>query len=197
MDLADIAAGEGDYERAVELLTMCLSQLHQFGDKWSVAGALESLASVEVERRNSKRAAKLFGAAEVLRETVGMPLLESEYESYEKDVAAIRKDLNEEKFTQAWSAGRAMTMEQVIAFVIPGPETSAPVDKEKEKVGGLTPRELEAAVLIAQGKSNREIAEVMTISVKTVETYVTRILSKLDFDSRVQVATWVVENEIS
>jgi len=48
-------------------------------------------------------------------------------------------------------------------------------------------------VLIAQGKSNREIAEAMTVRVKTVETYVTRILNKLGFDSRVQIATWVVE----
>jgi DNA-binding NarL/FixJ family response regulator len=48
-------------------------------------------------------------------------------------------------------------------------------------------------VLIAQGKSNREISEAMTVGVKTVETYVTRILNKLGFDSRVQIATWAVE----
>jgi two-component system, NarL family, response regulator LiaR len=47
--------------------------------------------------------------------------------------------------------------------------------------------------LIAQGKSNREIAELMTVGVKTVETYVTRILNKLGFDSRVQVATWAMK----
>jgi DNA-binding CsgD family transcriptional regulator len=64
---------------------------------------------------------------------------------------------------------------------------------EKEKFGGLTEREREVAALIAQGKSNREIAEAMVVGVRTVETYVTRILNKLDFDSRVQVATWAVE----
>lgn len=63
----------------------------------------------------------------------------------------------------------------------------------KEKFGGLTEREREVAALIAQGKSNREIAEAMTVGVKTVETYVTRILNKLGFDSRVQIATWAVE----
>jgi len=65
---------------------------------------------------------------------------------------------------------------------------------EKEKFGGLTAREREAAMLIAQGKSNREIAESMTVGIKTVETYITRILNKLGFSSRVQVATWVMEN---
>jgi DNA-binding NarL/FixJ family response regulator len=64
---------------------------------------------------------------------------------------------------------------------------------EKGKFGGLTRREREAAALVAQGLSNREIAEAMTVGVKTVETYVTRILNKLGFDSRVQIATWAVE----
>ena len=58
-------------------------------------------------------------------------------------------------------------------------------------------REREVAVLIAQGKSNREIAQAMTVRVKTVETYVTRILNKLGFDSRVQVATWAVERGLT
>jgi DNA-binding CsgD family transcriptional regulator/tetratricopeptide (TPR) repeat protein len=64
---------------------------------------------------------------------------------------------------------------------------------EKEIFGGLTAREREVAALIAQGRSNREIAEVMTVGLKTIETYVTRILHKLGFDSRVQIATWAVE----
>jgi predicted ATPase/DNA-binding CsgD family transcriptional regulator len=64
---------------------------------------------------------------------------------------------------------------------------------KKEKFGGLTTREREVVALIAQGKSNREIAETMTVGVKTVETYITRILNKLNFDSRVQIATWAME----
>ncbi len=64
---------------------------------------------------------------------------------------------------------------------------------DKAKYQGLSKRERETASLIAQGKSNREIAQVMTVGEKTVETYVTRILNKLGFDSRVQIATWAVE----
>jgi len=51
--------------------------------------------------------------------------------------------------------------------------------------------------LIAQGKSNREIAKAMTVGVKTIETYVTRILNKLTLDSRVQIATWAIEKHIT
>ena len=57
----------------------------------------------------------------------------------------------------------------------------------------MTPREREVAALITRGESNREIADAMTVGVRTIETYVTRILNKLGFSSRVQVATWAIE----
>ena len=63
----------------------------------------------------------------------------------------------------------------------------------RENPYGLTAREMELIALIAQGKSNREISEAMVVSLRTVETYVTRILSKLSFDSRIQIAAWAVE----
>ena len=57
--------------------------------------------------------------------------------------------------------------------------------------------EREVAVLIAQGKSNREVAEAMIVGVKTVETYVTRILDKLGLDSRVQIAIWAKDKGLT
>jgi DNA-binding CsgD family transcriptional regulator len=65
--------------------------------------------------------------------------------------------------------------------------------REREAFGGLTGRERVVAMLISTGKSNREIAAAMTVRVKTVETYVTRILTKLGFESRVQIAMWTVD----
>jgi NarL family two-component system response regulator LiaR len=52
----------------------------------------------------------------------------------------------------------------------------------------LTPRELEVLRLIAQGKSNREIARALAISDKTVKTHVSNILSKLHLADRTQAA---------
>ena len=93
-----------------------------------------------------------------------------------------------------WEEGAALPLEEIINYALSAPEISSESTRgEKVKFGGLTQREREVAGLIAQGKSNREIAETMTVSVKTIETYVTRILNKLGFDSRVQIATWAVE----
>lgn len=58
--------------------------------------------------------------------------------------------------------------------------------------GALSPREEEVADLVAQGLSNREIAETLVISERTVESHVQSILNKLGFHARTQIAAWVV-----
>ena len=68
---------------------------------------------------------------------------------------------------------------------------------EQLRFGGLTERERQVAALICRGMSNREIAAAMTVGIKTVETYVTRIMNKLGFDSRVQIAVWAVEKGLA
>ena len=49
------------------------------------------------------------------------------------------------------------------------------------------------AHLVAQGHSNREIAEALVVGERTVETHVSSILAKLGFSSRRQIAAWVAE----
>jgi DNA-binding CsgD family transcriptional regulator len=64
---------------------------------------------------------------------------------------------------------------------------------EADQFSGLTPRERDVAHFLAQGKSNREIAEKLVLSERTVENHVGNILTKLGFDSRSQIAVWAME----
>jgi DNA-binding CsgD family transcriptional regulator len=59
--------------------------------------------------------------------------------------------------------------------------------------GGLSERERQVAVLIAQGRSNREIAEALVISSRTVETHIANIMFKLDCTARSQIAAWAAQ----
>jgi DNA-binding NarL/FixJ family response regulator len=61
------------------------------------------------------------------------------------------------------------------------------------RFGGLMECERQVAALIVQGRSNREIAEMLMISYRTMETHVANIMFKLDSAPRSQVAAWVVE----
>jgi tetratricopeptide (TPR) repeat protein len=86
---------------------------------------------------------------------------------------------------------RAYFLQQATAL-LPHRELLSPRRAAKRAFGGLTERESEVAVLIAQGKSNREIADSLTVTERTVETHVRNILNKLDLTSRIQIALWVI-----
>ncbi len=59
---------------------------------------------------------------------------------------------------------------------------------------GLTSRELEVIRLVAQGRSNQEIAQALVISEKTVKTHVSSILGKLNLDDRTQLAIHAIKS---
>ena len=58
----------------------------------------------------------------------------------------------------------------------------------------LTRREREIAELVAQGQSNREIADKLFIAERTAEGHVEQIRNKLGFTSRAQVAAWAAQH---
>ncbi|MCI0552313.1 MAG: LuxR C-terminal-related transcriptional regulator, partial [Anaerolineae bacterium] len=76
---------------------------------------------------------------------------------------------------------------------LPKEKTISKRQSEAEKFGGLTPREREVTRYLSEGKSNREIAEKLVLSERTVENHVGNILTKLGFTSRSQIAIWAVE----
>ncbi len=69
--------------------------------------------------------------------------------------------------------------------------------RAKQTFGGLTNREWEVAGLVAQGKSNREIADSLVISERTIETHISNIFNKLSFSSRTQIAIWAAQKGLS
>lgn len=68
--------------------------------------------------------------------------------------------------------------------------------EEKKPHMDLTPRELQILCLIAEGKTNQEIADELFIAIKTVKTHITNILSKLQVDDRTQAAIYAHRNQL-
>jgi DNA-binding NarL/FixJ family response regulator len=77
--------------------------------------------------------------------------------------------------------------------MLPRKRPPTPGRAARQAYGGLTTREREVATLIAQGKANREIADLLVVGNRTVEAHVSGILSKLGFTSRAQIAVWAHE----
>jgi DNA-binding NarL/FixJ family response regulator len=153
-----------------------------------------------------ERAARLLGAADVLIEARRHTLGDIDQADYELIVTTTKAQLDEETWQKAWEEGRFMTVEQAIAYAQAQLTPEAP-DIEpghhpprasgKGELDGLTSRELEVVALIAQSKSNAEIAEALVVSKRTVETHITKILSKLGFTSRGQIAVWAIKKGLA
>jgi non-specific serine/threonine protein kinase len=144
-------------------------------------------------------AARLFGASEALRERIGAAPWPLWLAEHERNVAATRTSLGEEAYAAAWAAGRALSVDAAIAAALgagePAPTPATPPEpvSAAPAANPLSPREREVAALIAQGRTNREIAERLVISEWTADTHVRHILTKLDVRSRAQVAVWATE----
>jgi non-specific serine/threonine protein kinase len=180
-DLGRIALKRGEPARAAALWQEALG----LGwDVWDVRFTIEGLAGVAVACREPERAARLFGAAEALRERYGIVLTPIHLPEHAANVVAARAALGDATFAAAWAEGWRMSLDLAraeAAKVGQIPETSA---SGAVPVHGLTPRELEVLRLVAAGRSNREVADALSISVDTVKRHLSNVLAKLDLPSR-------------
>lgn len=193
-----VALRQQDFKRMRAILEESIAIRVEVGDKGGIAWCLEKLAEAKVQQSRFQDAARIFGQAEALRAPIRSVIDPADQPEYDRIISGLRSALGEKTFAALWAEGAALRLEEAIDWALSDPAASSETPQaEKETFGGLTAREREVAALIAQGKSNREIAAAMTVGVKTVETYVTRILHKLGFDSRVQIATWAVEKGLA
>ena len=95
-----------------------------------------------------------------------------------------------------------MSFEQVVEVALarlarqPQPQPVTPV-QPPASVAGLTRRERDVVSLVAHGQTNRQIAETLVLAEGTVENYVQRVLGKLGFNNRAQIAIWALEHGFS
>jgi non-specific serine/threonine protein kinase len=184
---------QGDLQRAAELIQHSIELRRELRDLTGLGWSLESLAWAESALQHHERAATLLGAADKLWEIMGRPLATYQhmYPFHEACVQTANEQLGGARFEAAFEKGAAFSVDDSIAYALgERPATAAP-SSEQDTV--LTARELEIAELIAEGLSNRQIANRLTISVRTAETHAQNILIKLGFRSRAQIASWVAQ----
>ena len=86
--------------------------------QWEIAACMEGLAEVAAGQDRPRRAARLWGAAEVIRERLGAPLPPAGRSRYEAAVARARVTLGDGAFDAAWAEGRAQPLDQAVASAL-------------------------------------------------------------------------------
>ncbi len=143
------------------------------------------------------QSARLWGAAEALREAIGAPIPPVYRLAYEQAVTAARTQFGEKPFTAAWAQGRTMTLEQVLAAPMPAEPVTAPsVPKSPTYPAGLTAREVEVLRFVAQGLTDAQVAEQLVISPSTVNSHLKSIYGKLHVTSRSAATRYAIEHNL-
>jgi non-specific serine/threonine protein kinase len=186
--LALVAWSDGDTEQALTLCREALATYQEVHYPSGVADCLESLGEITASHGRFDLAARLLGAAEAVRDMIRVPRPPADAADHDHALTVVRANLSQSVFAHEWERGRSMPLELVLhAFdalpVVAQPEPSP-----------LTLREHEVTLLVAEGLSNKEIADRLVLSIRTVEAHVTHVLNKLGLRSRAQLAIWALEH---
>ena len=110
---------------------------------------------------------------------------------------AAREALGAESFAAAWDAGRRLPLEQLLSAENLANSVLEHRARAAQLPAGLTRRELEVLLLVADGLSNTEIAERLVISPDTVVSYLNLIYQKLDVSSRTAAMRYAIDHQLS
>ena len=178
----------GAHTSLVEALTLA----RRLGNTFGLYLALEGLAGLDAVRRQPERALRLAGAVSAGREATGTAMAAHWQVSTDRWIERARRQLSPPSAEAAWDQGRQMSLEQAIEAAF---AASEPLPPSVTSPGGsvLTPRQWEIGSLVTQGLTNRQIAERLVVSERTVDGHLERIRNRLGVRSRAQIAAWWVE----
>jgi non-specific serine/threonine protein kinase len=196
--LGAIAYRQGEYRSALSLARAGLSAMHAVRTHWTM-NSLALMSALAVALQQAERGVRLAGAADAVSEAVRLvpiPLME---EMLAEALESARGALSPEDYAAAWTAGRALTLEEAVAegLAVEGdPPVRPPAGASPDAVvpAGLTPREIEVLRLIAAGKTSKEVAEDLVLSVYTVERHITHIYGKIGARGRAEATAFALRH---
>ena len=151
---------------------------------------VESTPRLRVSVRKGRRPLPLRLAPPSVRRPLDRSSATAERVTLARAVAEVRLALEEAAVATAEAATRAHTVAEALASLSveegsPAPQVSPPTPGAN---AGLSPREREVLALVAEGRTNKAIAEALFVSPNAVKTHVASLLRKHDVGSRAQLA---------
>jgi predicted ATPase/DNA-binding CsgD family transcriptional regulator len=185
LDLGELAAARDTLAEGVPVSM-------EIGDRWIVQIGLGGFIGLAVKTGRPRTALRLAGAADAFRAAneFSMPAPMQEIVGHWLGTARARAGPAAGRLA---AEGRRLSPEEALRLALANePDDSAPPGRQGSRPT-LTRRETEVAALAARGLTNRDIAAQLYLSVRTVETHIDHILTKLGFRTRTQLAAWAHE----
>jgi predicted ATPase/class 3 adenylate cyclase/DNA-binding CsgD family transcriptional regulator len=189
---AVVAMVDGDIEAADDAAHGALVTLARGGAKCLVVDALEVLASIAARLESDREAVRLLGAAQAIRDRIDYRFRFAPDLS-DAGTVSTREALDADEWEAAWAEGAAMTLEEAVAYAERGRG-----ERKRPSAGwaSLTPTELDVARLVAEGLTNKQIAERLFVAPSTIKVHVSHIFGKLGLSTRSELAAQATRRAI-
>jgi DNA-binding CsgD family transcriptional regulator len=176
-----VAIAQGDAEQAerdAHDALVCSAEVRAY---LGVSDTLECLAALSGD---TEQAARLFGAADAIRQRTGVARFKIYDDGYRSSIDSLRNGMGEKDFDAAWAEGAALCTEEAIAYARRGRG-----ERKRPNSGweSLTPAERDVVRLVCDGLPNKDIATRLFVSPRTVQAHLTHVYTKLGLSSRVQL----------
>jgi non-specific serine/threonine protein kinase len=194
--LGQALLAHGEVARAEAVLMEALAAIRDLDYRQVLPAALRAVAQLAARRGDAAAAARWFGAADRVMETLGMELPAARRGRHERALAAVRESLGETAFVTAWAAGRGLSASQAITEALAVGGTGSG-DSSAQSASRLSRREREVLCLLATGRSDKEIADSLFITRRTASKHVSAILAKLGMHSRAAAAAFAARHGLA
>jgi predicted ATPase/class 3 adenylate cyclase/DNA-binding CsgD family transcriptional regulator len=181
---ARVAMAQGEPGQAERDAHDALATAASTGAYTGAPDTLECLAALAVDDGSHREAARLYGAADAIRQRIGQVRFKIFDADYEASVGALRDAMGEKDFESAWAEGAVLSTEEATAYA------QRRRGERKRPTSGwasLTPTERDVVRLVSEGLANNDIATRLFVSPRTVQTHLTHVYTKLGLTSRVQL----------
>jgi ATP/maltotriose-dependent transcriptional regulator MalT len=203
--IAGTALQQGDVAGARAAYAQGLALARAVGTLSVVASGaalgLLGLAAAVARRGQAERAARLLAGVPGQLQAVGVDVRGLGLAQFDRAVAAVRAHLDAARFGPAWAEGQALSWEAAVAEALAVCESAAGAaiggGAAEPLAGGLSQREAQVLRLVADGKTNREIADELALSHKTVKRHLDNIFDKLGVSSRAAATAFALRAGIA
>lgn len=202
-ELGSLALRRGDATSAASSYrqTLALFAEHRWENEWVIV-SIEGLAQIAVERDDVALGVQLLGTAAAWRETAGRKPKPVEQAALDRATTRARRALSERTYAEAWQRGFLLSrvgdaVEHAMTFAV-RPAAGAPASRQVGRPSNvrLTPQQRVVLCCLAEGLTNQQTADRLSISVRTVTTHVTAVLTALGTDNRAGAAAFAVRHDL-
>ena len=210
-NLVEVERVQGDLVRALGLGLEAVQIWQRFlGRKEHLYAGLVGLGGCVLALYETELAARLYGAAEIFSEQQHVHQTRTDLALYERDLTIFWSQGEKEHLQVAWEEGRTLSLAQAVALVeafyqaiqaarpaAVTASTSSPSLAFSKYPADLTAREMEVLRLVAQGWTNKQIAQQLVISPKTVNRHLESLFRKLGVTSRSAATRFAVAHQLA